>query len=65
MVKSDIIVLVYHKGTIMKNENISEYFSREIASPLDDVKKSKIGRERELKTLTNYTQVKNIVINIG
>ena len=50
---------------IMKNENISEYFSCEMASPFDDVKKSKIGRERELKTLTNYTQVKNIVINIG
>ena len=50
---------------IMKNENISEYFSGETASPFGDVKKSKIGRKRELETLTNYTQVKNIAINIG
>ena len=43
---------------------INEYFSREIAPPVDGVKKSGIGRERRLETLANHTRVKNVVINI-
>ena len=44
---------------------INEYFAEEMASSFWGVKKTGIGSERGLETPVNYTQVKNVVINIG
>ena len=44
---------------------INEYFAGEMASPFGGMKKSGIGRECGLETISNYTRIKNVVINIG
>ncbi len=47
-------------GTIYVNE----YFSGDVSGPFGGYKQSGIGRERGWATLSNYTQIKNVIVRV-